>query len=127
MSPGSTPAPSAGPPADSWLTRAPSLNDLFSGDRIHAEQQHDGDQHVHDRASRDHQEAARKAFLSVRAGFVAWLDLVHTVHADDPDEGPQRHRERTPYSVSPRRKLQSLGPKNKKNCVTFMPVHRAVR
>ena len=33
---------------------------------------------------------------------------------------------RTPYSVSPRRKLHSFGPMNKKNWVAFMPVHRAV-
>ena len=33
---------------------------------------------------------------------------------------------RTPYSVSPRRKLHSLGPMKRKNCVAFMPVQRAV-
>ena len=33
---------------------------------------------------------------------------------------------RTPYSVSPRRKLHSFGPMNKKNWVAFMPVQRAV-
>ena len=33
---------------------------------------------------------------------------------------------RTPYSVSPRRKLNSFGPMNKKNWVTFIPVLRAV-
>jgi len=33
----------------------------------------------------------------------------------------------TPYSVSPRRKLHSRGPKKRKNWVAFIPVQRAVR
>ena len=33
---------------------------------------------------------------------------------------------RTPYSVSPRRKLHRRGPKPRKNCVAFIPVSRAV-
>ncbi len=33
---------------------------------------------------------------------------------------------RTPYSVSPRWKLHSRGPKPRKNCVAFIPVMRAV-
>ena len=35
-------------------------------------------------------------------------------------------RARTPYSVSPLRKLHSRGPNPMKNCVAFMPVQRAV-
>ena len=35
-------------------------------------------------------------------------------------------RARTPYSVSPRRKLHSRGPKPRKNWVAFIPVIRAV-
>jgi len=33
----------------------------------------------------------------------------------------------TPYSVSPRCRLNSVGPKPTKNCVAFMPKARAVR
>ncbi len=60
--------------------------------RVHAEQQHDRDEDVHDRAGADDQQTAREGGLAVRPCLVGRLDVVHPVHADDAHERAERNR-----------------------------------
>ena len=79
--------------------RPPTVVDLGAGQldelaawRVHGEQQHDRDQHVHQRAGGDHEQPARERLLPVRAGLVGRRHLVDVVHADDAHEGAERQQ-----------------------------------
>ena len=95
-------------------------------DRVDAEQQRDRDEHVHDRPGGDHQQPARVALAAVRARpRRSACDLVEVVHPDDPHERAERQRAHAVLGLAAAEAPQ-LGPMNRKNWVTFIPVSRAV-